>query len=68
MDITAVNIDLECFEHEQKMEFVKMLNNEIRIDDRVNVMTNAIKIYVKSVFDAINERNISLIKFPDYEL
>lgn len=67
-DITALNTDLTNFEHEQKMEFVKMLNNEIRIDSKVNVMTNAIKIYVKSIFDTINERNISLIKFPDYEL
>lgn len=68
VDITAVETDLSKFEHDEKMEFVKLLNKEIKIDGRNNVMTNAIKIYVKSVFDAIGERNISLIKFPEYEL
>ncbi len=67
-DITAMSIDLTVFEHEQKMEFVKLLNKEIRIGGQNNVMTNAIKIYVKSVFEAMSEKNISLIKFPEYEL
>lgn len=68
VDMTAVDMDLSSFEHEQKMEFVKLLNKEIVIDGRVNVMTNAVKIYVKSVFEAMGERNISMIKFPEYEL
>lgn len=68
VDITAINTDLSVFEHEQKMEFVKILNKEIRIDGKMHFMTNAVKIYVKSVFDAICERNISIIKFPEYEL
>lgn len=68
VDVTAVNADLTIFEHEQKMELVKILNREIKIDGRVHIMTNAIKIYVKSVFDAICEKNISMIKFPEYEL
>ncbi len=68
VDIMVVNTDLTVFEHEQKMELVKLLNKEITIDGRTNVMTNAVKIYVKSVFDAICEKNISMIKFPEYEL
>lgn len=68
VDFTAINADLSSFEHDQKMEFVKLLNKVLKIDGQFNVMTKAIKIYVKSVFDAICERNISMIKFPEYEL
>lgn len=59
---------MSVFEHAQKMELVKLLSYETKIDGRNNIMTNAIKIYVKSVFDAMNERDASLIKFPEYEL
>lgn len=68
VDITVINTDLAVFEHEQKMNLVRLLNKEVVIDGRTNVMTNAIKVYVKSVFDALCEKNISLIKFPEYEL
>lgn len=68
VDIAAINLDLSFFEHEEKMEFVKLLNKEVKIDGKTHFMTNAVRIYVKSVFDAICERNISVIKFPEYEL
>lgn len=67
-DMTVINTDLSVFEHDQKMEFVKLLNKEVKIDGRNNLMTKAVSIYVKSVFEAIEEKNISLIKFPEYEL
>lgn len=68
VDFKVTNTDLTVFEHSEKMELVKLLNEEVTIDGRINFMTNAIKIYTKSIFDAINERDISLIKFPEYEL
>lgn len=68
VDMTAVNTDLSLFEHNQKMEFVRLLNKEVKINGRSNIMTNAVRLYVKSVFEAISEKNISLIKFPEYEL
>lgn len=68
VDRQLLTMDVTVFEHEEKMEFVKLLNEEVRIDCKINYMTTAVKIYVKSVFDALNENNISLIKFPDYEL
>lgn len=68
VDKQLLTMDVTVFEHEEKMEFVKLLNEEVRIDGKINYMTTAVKIYVKSVFDALNENNISLIKFPDYEL
>lgn len=67
VDYKVLNMELDKFEHEEKMELVKLLNAEVKIDGKINYMSNAVKIYVKSVFEAINEKNISLIKFPCYE-
>ena len=56
------------FEHEQKMEIVNILNQEVRIDGKIQYVNNAIKIYCKSVFDALNEDDSSLIRFYCFEL
>ena len=49
------------FEHEEKMELVNVLNGEVQIDGKMQYVNNAIKIYCKSVFDALNEDDSSLI-------
>lgn len=56
------------FEHEEKMRLVNILNDEVIISGKCEYLNNAIKIYCRSIFDAINERDISLIKFYAYEL
>lgn len=68
VDIAVNCLELSFFEHEQKMELVKILNEPVKIGGETHVMINAVKIYVKSVFNAICERNISMIRFPEYEL
>lgn len=56
------------FEHEEKMEVLNVLNHEVSIDAKRNYVANAIKIYCKSVFDTINDNDISLIRFYRDEL
>lgn len=56
------------FEHEEKMEVLTILQEGVLINGRTEYVDNAIKIYCKSVFDAINNEDISLIKFYKYEL
>lgn len=56
------------FEHTEKMCLVDLLNSEVRIHGRKEVVSNAIKIYCKSIFDALEEKDISLIRFYQYEL
>lgn len=68
VDDIAVNSHFEVFEHEEKMTFVQMLNRTVIIDGKSHYLVNAAKVYAKSVFDAINENDISQIKFPKYEL
>lgn len=63
VDRLAYKMELEVFEHEEKMRLIDLLNHEVVIDGKKNYVNNAIKIYCKSVFDAINEQDISLIRF-----
>ena len=58
----------EKFEHDEKMRMVNILKREVVIDGKRNYLNYAIKIYCKSVFDAMNERDISLIRFYRNEL
>lgn len=58
------------FEKEEKLKIVSLLNSEVLINNMNNTLLNAVKIYSKSVFNAIEGNDASLIKFPvfDYEL
>lgn len=68
VDRCVVNLKPEKFEHEEKIEIIKLLQQEVNIGGRNEILTNAIKIYTKSVFDAINDNDLSEIKFYRYEL
>ncbi len=56
------------FEHEEKVEILQILQQEIYIAGRKEMINNAIKLYCHSVFDAINDKDVSLIKFYRNEL
>ena len=56
------------FEHEEKVIMLGLLQQEVVIAGRKELVPNAIKIYVRSVFDALNEKDVSLIKFYQDEL
>ena len=68
VDRLVFEMQLERFEREEKIELVQILNDEIMIDGKMNYVANAIKIYTKSVFDALDGRDISLIRFYRNEL
>ena len=61
-------MNMDIFEKENKMRLVDILNKEVMIDGKKSYVSNAIKTYCRSVFEAINERDISLIKFYRDEL
>ena len=68
VDQTVWNMPLQEFEHKEKMAIVNILNHEVEIDGRRQYVGNAIKIFCKSVFDALNEDDSSLIRFYKIEL
>ena len=68
VDLQVKKMQLEKFEHDEKMQLVNILNHEVMIDGKNQYVNNAIKIYCKSVFDALNENDSSLIRFYKIEL
>ena len=68
MDKCVLGMKLEQFEHEEKMWLVDILNQEVQIDGKIQYVSNAIKIYCKSVFDALNEDDSALVRFYKIEL
>lgn len=68
IDREVLMMSLETFEHHEKMQLVNVLNHEVRIDGKVQYVNNAIKIYCKSVFDALSEDDSALIRFYRIEL
>lgn len=56
------------FEKEEKHEMLQLISTEVFIGGRKEYLGNAVKIYTRSVFEALNEQDISLIKFYSNEL
>lgn len=63
VDRKVYTMKLQKFEHEEKMLMVSLLNEEVWMAERKEYINNAVKIYCKSVLDALSEGNESLIKF-----
>ena len=68
IDQKILQIKLIDFEHNEKMQLVDVLNQEVLIDGKKQYVNNAIKIYCKSVFDALNDDDSSLMRFYRIEL
>ncbi len=68
IDRKVMSMQPEKFEHEEKMKVLSVLNEEVSIGGKKEFINNAIKIYCKSIFDALNDRDPSLIKFYRNEL
>ena len=68
VDRKVIKMMPEKFEHEEKMEMLKILQDEVTIGGRNEYVSNAMKIYTRSVLDALNDKDVVLIKFYSYEL
>lgn len=64
-EIAYLNID-KAFNHEYRFDLIDVLNKKVRIDGKEQFLTNAISIYVKSVFKAIETQDIKELKFFEY--
>lgn len=58
----------EKFETDEKHYLLNIYLKEVYINGKKEYLGNAIKIYVRSIFDALNDNDISLIRFYEYEL
>lgn len=58
----------EYFNNSMKNKLVDVLNKRVFINGSSQYVSNAISIYVRSVIEALNEKNIRKIKLFEYEL
>ena len=63
IDRFVVEMNPVQFEKEEKHQMITVLNKEVFIDGRKEMLGKAVKIYTRSVFNALNDQDISLIKF-----
>lgn len=68
VDQAVYDMKLQVFDKKEKMELVNVLNQSVIINDRTEYIGNAVKIYTKSVFDALCDKDISLMRFYRSEL
>jgi CRISPR-associated endonuclease Cas1 subtype II len=53
----------EKFEIDEKHEMIKVLNKEVTINGRAEVLQNAVKIYSKSVFETLDDKGPGSLRF-----
>lgn len=68
VDKKVADMELEKFEHFEKMHIVDVLNDSVIINGKNQYVSNALSVYCKSVFDSLEQDDISLIRFYRYEL
>ena len=68
IDAAVYAMQAEKFEREEKLKIVNILNKKIYINEQEHYVNNAVKIYTRSIFDALNEKDISKIRFYKNEL
>ena len=68
VDRQVYKMNLQEFGKEEKTELVDILNHSVYIDGNQEYVSKAIRIYSKSIFDALNENDVSQIRFYKDEL
>ena len=66
VDRIVKTYDIHSFEIDDKRKILEMVSEEVYIQGTKQMLPNAIKIYVKSVFNALNNCNVLEVSF--YEL
>jgi len=68
VDKRVLLLNPQQLEHDEKVYLINVLNEQVFLGGREEYMLNAIREYTKSVFRALEEQDLSLIRFPAYEL
>lgn len=54
------------FDKQYKIDLLNLLSKKVVIDSKQQYLTNAVSIYVHSIFNALEKKDIKEIKFFDY--
>ncbi len=63
VDDEVIHMQCESFRTEEKRRLVSVLTKGFLVQGSKQTLLNSIRIYTKSVFDALNKNDISLIKY-----
>ena len=63
VDELAYKENPQKFEKDEKRKLQNILNLKYRINENNHYLSEVIKIYTKSVFDALNSNDLSLVRF-----
>lgn len=67
VDHLVYTLDPDRFGKKEKHVLADILNIKVLIDGKEQFLTNAMRIYCKSVFDALNNEDPSVLRFFSYE-
>lgn len=68
VDRVIVSMDLNQFSKDERYRLIGILSEEVRIYNKTYTLTDAIRIYCKSICDALSQSDLSLVRFIEYEL
>ncbi len=68
VDRLVIDLNPLKFDQEEKVAMIKVMEVEVEIAGRKELCSNAIKIYCRSIFDALNDSDPAQIKFYRNEL
>ena len=68
VDKKVVRMNSKEFGKDEKIKLVNILNQSVMIDQKTHNVNNAIRIYCRSLFEALNEEDVAHIKFYQNEL
>ena len=68
VDECVITHQPDKFETDEKHQMLALLEQEVSINGRKEYIGNAVKIYTHSVFDALEDKDVSLIRFYQNEL
>ena len=68
VDEVVIQMMPEIFEREQKLEIIRILQKEVQMSGKIYLLDYAIKLYTKSVLDALDDNDVNRLRFYENEL
>ena len=68
VDEVVIQMMPEIFEREQKLEIIRILQKEVQMSGKIYLLDYAIKLYTKSVLDALDNNDVNKLRFYENEL
>lgn len=67
IDARVRDLELKSFGHDEKIELVAVLNRQVKIDGKLQFFLSALRLYTRSVLNALDSGRVDGILFPCYD-